>query len=106
MAENLEKARGSKSSGTSEKLQNEMKDLKAKLQDGKAVIGKEMVLKQLRAKTISKLYLASNCPANLKSDLVHYAALAKVPVIELDLDNEELSLFCKKNFFITVLGTI
>ncbi len=88
-----------------ENLQTEMKDLKAKVQDGKAVIGKEMVLKQLRAESLGKVYLASNCPKDLKADLVHYAKLAKVPVVELDLDNEELGLFCKKNFFIAVLGT-
>lgn len=90
---------------TTENLEKEMKDLKTKLQDGKAVIGKERVLKLLRAKSLGKVYLASNCPKDLKADLLYYAKLAKVPVVELELDNEELGLFCKKNFFIAVLGT-
>jgi uncharacterized protein len=79
--------------------------LKAKVEAGKAVIGKEQVLKQLRTKSLNKVYLASNCPKDLKADLTHYAKLTKTAVVELDLDNEELGLFCKKNFFIAVLGT-
>ncbi len=88
-----------------ENLEKEMKDLKAKVQDGKAVIGKEQVLKQLRTKSLSKGYLASNCPKDLRADVTHYAQLTKTPVVELEFNNEELGLFCKKNFFIAVLGT-
>ena len=88
-----------------ENLEKDMKDLKAKLQDGKVIVGKERVLKHLREKTLAKVFMASNCPKNLKEDITHFAALTKVPVIELDLNNEELGLFCKKNFFIAVLAT-
>ena len=88
-----------------ENLEKDMKDLKAKLQDGKTVIGKERVLKHLREKNLAKVFLASNCPTDLKDDLVNFARMAKVPIIELSLNNEELGLFCKKNFFIAVLAT-
>ncbi len=88
-----------------ENLEKDMKDLKAKLQDGKTIIGKERVLKHLREKGLVKVFMANNCPKDLKEDLVHFAQLAKVPVIELALSNEELGLFCKKNFFIAVLAT-
>jgi len=88
-----------------ENLENDMKDLKVKLQDGRTVVGKDRVLKHLREKKLAKVFLASNCPKDLKEDVVNFARMAKVPVIELALNNEELGLFCKKNFFITVLGT-
>ncbi len=88
-----------------ENLEKEMKDLKAKVQEGKAVIGKEQTLKFLRTKSLQKVYLAKNCPESLKADVHHYAKLISTPVVELELDNEELGLFCKKNFFISVLGT-
>lgn len=88
-----------------ENLETEMKELKAKVQDGKAVIGKELVLKRLQAKSLHKVYVAKNCPKNLRADIGHYAKLINVPLVELELDNEELGLFCKKNFFIAVLGT-
>ena len=88
-----------------ENLENDMKDLKAKLQDGKVIVGKERVLKHLREKTLAKVFMASNCPKALKEDIAIFAKLTKVPVIELSLNNEELGLFCKKNFFIAVLAT-
>jgi len=87
-----------------ENLENDMKDLKAKLQEGKTIIGKERVLKHLREKDLAKVFLASNCPKDLKEDVVNFAKMAKVPVVELTLNNEELGLFCKKNFFIAVLA--
>lgn len=90
---------------TTENLEKDMKDLKAKLQDGKVIVGKERVLKHLREKSLAKVFLASNCPKDLKEDLANFAKLVKVPVIELTLNNEELGLFCKKNFFIAVLAT-
>ncbi len=88
-----------------ENLEKDMKDLKAKLQDGKVIVGKERVLKHLREKTLAKVFMASNCPKMLKEDIENFAKLTKVPVIELSLSNEELGLFCKKNFFIAVLAT-
>ena len=88
-----------------ENLETYMKDLKTKLQDGKVIVGKERVLKHLRGKGLAKVFLASNCPKDLKEDIVTFAKLVKVPVIELVLSNEELGLFCKKNFFIAVLAT-
>lgn len=88
-----------------ENLEKDMKDLKAKLQDGKVIIGKERVLKHLREKSLAKVFLASNCPQDLREDIVNFAKMAKVPMVELALNNEELGLFCKKNFFIAVLAT-
>lgn len=88
-----------------ENLEKDMKDLKAKLQDGKTIIGKERVLKHLREKSLAKVFLANNCPRDLREDIVNFAKMAKVPVVDLALNNEELGLFCKKNFFIAVLAT-
>ena len=88
-----------------ENLEKDMKDLKAKLQDGKTIIGKDRALKKLREKSLAKVFLANNCPKGLKEDVLNFAKLANVPVIELALNNEELGLFCKKNFFIAVLAT-
>lgn len=81
-----------------------LKELKARIQEGKVIIGTEQVLKRLRAKTVQRVYLARNCPVLVKEDVMHYATLGSVPVTELDQTNEELGIFCKKNFFISVLG--
>ncbi|HIG93081.1 MAG: hypothetical protein QT02_C0007G0004 [archaeon GW2011_AR9] len=84
----------------------ELKVLRQKVQDGKAIVGKERVLKQLKSGTLSKVFLSSNCPEKVKEDIQYYAQLAKIPVIELEQNNVELGLFCKKNYFISVVGSI
>ena len=83
----------------------DLKDLKVKIKAGKVVIGIDRVMKNLKLKQLTKIFVSSNCPNDLKKDINHYANLVGVPVEELSLDNEELGVFCKKNFFISVLGT-
>jgi ribosomal protein L30E len=87
-------------------INEEIKLLKAKVQDGKAVLGTDQVIKGLRDKSLSKVFLASNCPDGTKSDIQHYADLVNVSVVQLDLNNEELGVVCKKEFFISVLGIV
>ena len=84
----------------------EIKLLKNKVQENKAVIGTDRVIKELREKKLSKVFLSSNCPDKVKSDIQHYAALVNVPVIQLDANNEEMGVICKKEFFISVLGIV
>ena len=50
--------------------------------------------------------MSSNCPQKNKEDILHYAKLIDLPVVELKMDNEELGVFCKKNFFVSVIGVI
>ena len=89
-----------------EDINQETKELKIKVQEKKVVVGAEKVLKLLKEDKIQKVFLASNCPKKIKEDLNYYSGLSKVPVIELNLDNEELGLLCKKCFFVAVLGLI
>lgn len=86
------------------KLDEELKALKTKISEGKAILGQELVLKQLKTGALKKILLAKNCPAKLKEDLSYYAKIANVPVLELEQSNEELGILCKKNFFISVAG--
>ena|SRR3989338_3998736 len=92
----------------SSKLETEpnLLELKAKLQDGKAVLGTASTVKRLQAGTLGKIFLASNCPDTIKKEIRHLAGLSQIQIAELGLDNEELGVFCKKNFFVSVLCTI
>lgn len=83
-----------------------LKELKERIEEKKVVIGADRVLKQLKFKKLQTVFLASNCPDKIKIDVEYYANLAKTPVAELNYDNEELGIFCKKNFLVSVLGTI
>lgn len=85
---------------------DQTKYLKDKLQAGKVILGKERVLKTLNRKGLERIFLAVNCPEKLKSDVLKYAEIMSTPVIPLGLSNEELGVFCKKNFFVSVLGTL
>ena len=88
-------------------INKELNALKDNLKDKKKVIiGAERILKELKAKKLSKVFLASNCPNKIRDDVCYYANLAKIPVVESDINNEELGVFCKKNFFISVLGVL
>lgn len=85
-------------------LGQEFKDLRVKIQEKKVVIGAERVLKELKARRVQKVYLASNCPAKLNEDVKYYAGVAEIPVVDMAYSNEELGVFCKKNFFVSVLA--
>ena len=88
------------------KDEKEAKDIKTDILSGKAVIGKEAVLKSLKNNKLSRVYLASNCPDELKKDIEYYSKLTGTKVIVLDKDNEELGILCKKNFFVSILGIL
>jgi ribosomal protein L30E len=81
-------------------------ELKAKLLESKVIIGTERVVKTLKTGKLEKVFLASNCPENVKTDIKKLAGIRKIAIEKLKLNNEELGVFCKKNFFVSVLGTI
>ena len=85
-------------------VSKEILGLKKELGEGKVILGTKSVLKNLKTGSLSKVYLASNCPPQVKKDIEYYAGLVKLPVVSLGLDNESLSVLCKKHFFISVLG--
>ena len=81
-----------------------VKLLKTRIVDKKAVIGNEKVIKGIKSGAVKKIFLANNCPKELKEDLMHYAKLSSIPFIELELNNEEIGVLCKKNFLVSIIG--
>ena len=81
-----------------------MKDLREKLLSNKVIIGMDRVSKELKNGKIVLVYIANNCSESIKNDLNQYAKLSNTPLVELNVNNEELGVFCKKNFFVSVLG--
>jgi large subunit ribosomal protein L30e len=82
----------------------ELTELKSKVKENNVIIGAESVIKALRKRAVKKVFLAANCPNQLRSEIEHYATLVNIPVIHLELNNEDLGIFCKKQFFISVIG--
>jgi ribosomal protein L30E len=85
-------------------LSEEIKLIRSKISDSKALIGADRTLKALRSKGLEKVFLAKNCPQTIKEDVEKFAKMANVDVVVLDQDNEELGVICKKTFFISVIG--
>ena len=53
---------------------------------------------------LKKVYVSSNCPEDVLSDLEHYAKIHGVELVKLKENNEELGIICKKPFPISVLS--
>ena len=83
---------------------DELKMLKVRVTEKKVIIGARSVLRALRTGSIGTIYLAKNCQAKMADDIKAYAALVSVPIVQLDMDNEEFGVFCKKNYFISALA--
>lgn len=81
-----------------------LEELKTSVKNNSIVIGTETVLKGIRDKSLKKIILSRNSPEDIKEDIEKYAGLAEIPFEVLDMDNEELGVFCKKKFHISVLG--
>ncbi|MBD3309681.1 50S ribosomal protein L30 [Candidatus Woesearchaeota archaeon] len=79
-------------------------EIKGLLKEGKLVIGTSSVLKGLRSGRISRVFVSSNCPADVKEDIDNYSKLAGAEIVQLKYPNEELGDMCKKPFSISVLG--
>lgn len=86
------------------KISKEEQELRKEIEEGRVIRGSKSVIKSLKKGLLSKVYLANNCPSSIKEDIEYYARLGKVPLIFLEMNNEELGVFCKKHFFISVLG--
>ncbi len=83
----------------------EIKDeIRKLLESDKLIIGTEKTLKELRAKNLEKVYVASNTKEETVNDIKHFASLAEVEVVELDVPNDEVGTICRKPFAISVLG--
>lgn len=79
-------------------------DIRKLLGTDALIIGSERTMKALRAGELKQVLLSSNCDPSLKDTADHYAKLAGVEVVQLDVPNEELGVFCKKPFNIQLLG--
>ncbi|QQG38752.1 MAG: ribosomal L7Ae/L30e/S12e/Gadd45 family protein [Candidatus Woesearchaeota archaeon] len=80
-----------------------VEDLK-KIINENIIIGTDRVIKGLKNNKIKKVFLASNCKKQTKEDILHYAKLGKIQVVELNIPNEEVGIVCKKPFSISVIG--
>lgn len=70
----------------------------------KRVIGTKRVFKLLRRGELAAIYVTKNAPNSIKAQLEHLASLADININELDKENDELGIICRKPFSISILG--
>ncbi len=78
-----------------------------KLQEQKKlVLGSQRTLKLIRKGKIKKVYLASNAPVCVKSDIAHFNKVSPLEIVELSMPVEELGTVCKRPFCVATIGVI
>lgn len=81
-----------------------IKDLKKALKDQKKIyFGSKQTLKRLKTQKLDTVIIASNCPQNLKEDVLYYTKLSGTKVSLVEETNQGLGTICKKPFSINLL---
>jgi len=83
-----------------------MVDVRKIIEQKKAVIGTDRVIKGLQRQTLREVLLSSNVADSVRKMVLHHAKLAGVAVTELKENSEELAVLCKKPFHIAMIGVM
>lgn len=83
-----------------------MEEIINNLKTDKLLLGTKRTLKALTKSTISKVFLASNCPDYIAEDVEHFCKLENVEVEKLNISCDELGIVCKKPFLVSVVGVL
>lgn len=83
-----------------------MLEMRKLLAEKRLVIGTERTVKLVKQGKLAKVYLSSNCPPALKADLNKFCGLSGIECQDLGVANEELGVWCKKPFAISVVGVL
>ena len=79
-------------------------EIKKLIKEDKLVIGTERTMKLLKTGKVQKVYLATNCPEDVRESVEHYAEIGGVEVVDSGLQNTDLGDICKKPFQIAVIA--
>lgn len=72
----------------------------------KVVLGAKVTEKKFKNGSIAKVFASSNCDELTLRKARHYAKLAKVDVVVLDIDSEEVGQKLAKRFFVSMVGVL
>ena len=81
-------------------------DLKSLFERKRLYLGLSRTVKALKAGRIAKVYMASNTPKEVKSDLTYYGMLSGAEIVLLEQPNKELGIAVRKPFPISVIGVV
>jgi len=79
-------------------------ELRKALKSEKVVYGIRETVKNLKNGKTKKIFLSSNCPEEIKGDILYYSKIANVEVSQLEIPSDEISLICKRAHSISVIS--
>ncbi len=79
-------------------------EIKKYRKQGRLVFGTKQTTQLLRDRAVEKVYLAANCPQELKSEIEKFGKLSEVPVLTLDMLSDDLGVLCRRQHTVLVLG--
>lgn len=83
-----------------------LNELKKLLTSKRLIFGKERTIKNLKQGKLEKIYICSNCAADVVQTIGIYAKQADVKLEMLEISNVELGEICRKPFIISVIGLL
>jgi len=81
---------------------SELDEIRKRLEQGTVTIGTKTTLNNLKLGKLEKIFVTKNCQKDVKDEIKHTAEATEV--VELDMINSQLGIFCKKPFSISVIG--
>lgn len=79
-------------------------EIKNYRKQGRLVFGTRQTTQLLRDRAAEKVYLAVNCPQELRREIEHFGKLSDVPVLTLEILSDDLGLLCRRQHMVLVLG--
>ena len=81
-----------------------MEEIKKLIGSEKLIIGQDETLKAARKGELKKVFLALNVSKEIQDDIEYYAKIAGFKVEKLSKNSEDIGIFLKKPYFISVLS--
>ena len=88
------------------KVSNDFELIRQEVENGKAILGLERTMKELKKSNLKKIFVCSNIGSDVKEDLEYYSSLQKIDIVHLEIPNDELGVVCKKPFAVSVVSLL
>jgi len=79
------------------------RELRIALRTGKVVFGSNTAVKNAKLGKCKLIIIARNCPDDIKSDILYYSRLSKIPVYVYPGSSWDLGAICGKPFMVASL---
>ncbi|MBI5636329.1 50S ribosomal protein L30e [Candidatus Micrarchaeota archaeon] len=83
-----------------------IKSIRLAVDTGKVDLGAQSAKRHALNGSSSLIILAKNCPAQVRNDVTHYAALSEVKLLEFAGTSLELGNVCGKPFPVSALSVL